>query len=91
LGEGWGSWVGGGFGGRVRDLVPFRELAGQEFLIMLLILVPSVALVEDGGKSDDQKEGDEKDHRIKVSAMGLHVGPSVPAGRKIDDDRYNEQ
>jgi hypothetical protein len=54
-------------------------------------LIPFVTLVEDGSETDDQQESDEQDHGIKVSAIGFHIGSSVPAGSEIDDDGYNEQ
>jgi len=79
---GWRRRFGGGF---------FFLEAGPEFLVVLFILVPLVALIKDRREGDDQQEGDEEDHRVKVGAMGFHVSPSVPTRRKIDDDGYNEQ
>jgi hypothetical protein len=75
------SWIG--------RFLPYP--ASQEFPIVLFILVPLVALIKDGCKTDDQHQGDQEHHRIKIGAVRFHVGSSVPAGRKIDDDRYNEQ
>ena len=64
---------------------------GPEFLVVLFVLVPLVALIEDGGETDDQEEGYEEDDGVEVGAMRFHVGPFVPTGSKIDDDGYNEQ
>jgi hypothetical protein len=58
---------------------------------VLFVLVPLVALIEDGGETDDQEEGDEEDDGVEVGAMRFHVGPFVPTGSKIDDDGYNQQ
>ena len=68
---------------------PFE--AAFKFPVVLFGLVPPVPLIEDGRKTHDQQEGDQKDQRIEISAMGFHVGPLVPSGREIDEDGYNEQ
>lgn len=64
--------------------------AGLEFLVVLFVSVPLLALVKDGCETDDKQKGDQEDQRVKIGGMRFHVGPFVPAGRKIDDNGYNE-
>jgi hypothetical protein len=68
----------------------FLFKAGPEFPIALFILVPLMSLVEDRGETDDQRQGDEEDDGIEVGAVGFHIGSSIPAGGKIDDNGDND-
>jgi hypothetical protein len=89
IGGEWGARIDGWRGSWIGRFLSYPT--GQEFLIVLFVLVPLVALIKDSCKTDDQQKGDQEHHRIKISAVRFHVGSSVPAGRKIDDDGYNEQ
>lgn len=58
---------------------------------MLFVPVPFVPLIKNGCKTQDQQQSDQENDRIEICAIGFHVGPLIPAGRKIDDNWYNEQ
>jgi hypothetical protein len=48
-------------------------------------------LVKDGDEADDQQEGDKQDQGTEFPVVGLHVCAAVPAGCKIDGNRYDEE